>query len=175
MPLHVENHPFSALSRQIEHLLWTSVVLIFFAVSASLLNRGRLSLLALPFLSLLTLVHNLTLIALVSRDRRRTTAALKGTLAPTAARAAVIVSWGLAALWAAVAVLVAVISGMLMAHGMLDRFGRLAAWGELPLLVVEAGVMAVLAAKSGKQRRATVQRPESVDWRHMRPPVSARV
>lgn len=171
MPIRRENHPFSVLSQQIERLVCASLVLTAILAAAALLNTGRLSIFVVPALVIPTLAHGITLIVLASRDRHRTTAELKGTLAPSARRPALVAAWTLAALWAGAAVVIVVV----VAAARLDAWGRRGACLELPLALAEAVVLAMLAVKCGKQRRRTIVRPQSVDWRNFGAPLSARV
>ena len=171
MPIRRENHPFSALAQQIENLVCASLVLTSILAAAALLNTGRLSIFVVPALVIPTLIHGITLIILASRDRRRTAAELKGTLAPSARRPALVVAWGLSVLWVCAAAVIVVV--VAMAH--LDTWGRRGACLELPLALAEAAVLAMLAVKCGKQRRRTIVRPQSVDWRNFGAPLSARV
>src|SRR6266567_7454607 len=94
-----ENHPFSALSRQIDQFLWASIILVSAIATISLMNMGRLSLFVAPCMFLITLAHHLFILRLASRDRKKPTDALAGTLAPTAGKANIILLWLLAFLW----------------------------------------------------------------------------
>jgi len=173
--VHTENHPFSALSHQIEQLLWASVILASFIAAVSLVNMGRLSLFIAPCMFLITLAQNLSLIGLISRDRKKSATELVNTLAPTASRLAVISFWVLAAFWTLSVVVIIIVSVLIMAMDQFEGWERLAGYIELPLVVAEICLLVVLAAKCAKQRRNTIIQPAPVDWQHFGPPVSVHV
>jgi uncharacterized membrane protein len=164
-----ENHPFSALSRQIDQFLWSSVILISAIAAVSLVNMGRLSLFVAPSMFLITLAHHLVILRLASRDRKKPTNALAGTLAPTASKANIIILWFLVALWIIVVCVIIIVSVLIMSMNQYEGWERLAGYLEIPLVVAEIALLITLALKCRKQRRRTVVAPVSVDWQHFRP------
>jgi len=173
--VHTENNPFSALTLQIEQFLWASVILASFIAAVSLVNMGRLSLFIAPCMFLITLAQNLSLIGLVSRDRKKSPAQLENTLAPTASRLAIISFWVLAAFWVLAVVVIVIVSVLIMAMDQFEGWERLAGYIELPLVVAEICLLVILATKCAKQRRNTIIQPAPVDWQHFGPPVSVHV
>lgn len=163
----VENNPFSALTGQIEQLLWASIICSAAAATISLINMGRLSLFIAPIVFIFTLIHHSVLLSIMNKDRKKEPEALKGTLAPTASKASIILCWLLAALWCLVVVIVIIISVMIMAMNDYEGWERFAACLEVPFQVAEVCLLVVLAFKCRKQRRRTFVQP-SVDWQNYR-------
>jgi len=164
-----ENHPFSALSRQIDQFLWSSVILVSAIATISLMNMGRLSLFIAPSMFLITLTHHLVILRLASRDRKKPSDALVGTLAPTARKANIILLWLLVVLWIVVVLVIIIVSVLVMSMNDYEGWERLAGYIELPLVVAEVALLIILALKCRKQRRRTVVVPASVDWQHFGP------
>jgi len=175
MPL-IENHPFSALSHQIDLLLWGSISLSLAISVTSLLNLGRLSLLSAPILAFLTAVSNGVFLFHTHRERQRSTAganpdldrdlsnttAVKVTL--PARRESIALCWLLAALWAVVAGIIMVVETLLAVMGQFEGWQMLVGYVELPLVGMEMALLAVLALKCAKQRRVSIIKPESINW-----------
>jgi len=178
MPL-IENHPFSALSHQIDLLLWGSISLSLAISVASLLNLGRLSLLSAPILALLTAASNGVLLFHTHRERlhssaganpdldrdlSRDTTATKDTLTVPARTASIALCWLLAALWVVVAGIIMVVETLLAVMGQFEGWQMLVGYVELPLVGMEAALLVVLAVKCAKQRRVSIIKPESINW-----------
>jgi magnesium-transporting ATPase (P-type) len=164
-----ENHPFSALSRQIDQFLWSSIILASAVVAVSLMNLGRLSLFTAPSIFLITLAHHLIILRLASRNRKKPTDALPGTLAPTASKANIILLWLLVLLWVIVVLIIIFVSVQIMSMNNYEGWERLAGYLEIPLVVAEIALLIILALKCKKQRQRTVVPPASVDWQHFGP------
>ncbi|PPQ69225.1 hypothetical protein CVT25_006942 [Psilocybe cyanescens] len=163
----VENHPFSKLARQIDQYLWASVILSSAVAAVSLINMGRLSLFVGPIMFMFTLAHNFTLLGLASRDRRKPSAELAGTLAPTASKLNIILCWALAALWSVVVLMIIIMSVLIMSMNQFEGWERLAGYIELPMVVAEVCLLVVIAMKCRTQRRRSMIQPERVDWSHV--------
>jgi uncharacterized membrane protein len=160
-----ENHPFSALTGQIEQLLWASIICSAAVATIALINMGRLSLFIAPIAFIFTLTHHSVLLTLLNKDRKKEPDALKGTLAPTAHKASIILCWLLAGLWCLVIVIVIIISVIIMGMNDYEGWERFAAYLEIPFQVAEICLLVVLAFKCRKQRRRTFIQP-SVDWQN---------
>lgn len=159
-----ENHPFSALTRQIEQMLWASIILSCAVAAISLVNMGRLSLFMAPILFVVTTTHHGVILGLLSRDRKRDQEHLKGTLAPTAQKATIIILWILPALWCIAVLTVCIVSVLIMAMNQFEGWERFAGYLELPFMVAEIALLIVLAIKCRKQRKRTMTDPVVSDW-----------
>ncbi|KIM39070.1 hypothetical protein M413DRAFT_447424 [Hebeloma cylindrosporum] len=165
-----ENHPFSALSRQIDQFLWASILLASAVTAISLINMGRLSVFTAPSMFLITVAHHIIFLRLASRDRKKPTHALEGTLAPTASKANIILLWILIAFWVIVVMIIIIVSVLVMSSmNQYEGWERLAGYLEIPFVVAEIALLIVLALKCRKQRRRTIVIPANVDWQHFRP------
>jgi len=162
----IENHPFSALTRQIEQMLWASIILSCAVAAVSLINMGRLSLFMAPIVFSFTILHHGILLGLLSRDRKKSPDSLKGTLAPTAHKASIIFFWVIAALWSVVVLAVIIVSVIIMTMNDFEAWERFAGMVEIPIEVAEICLLIVLAIKCRKQRRNTMIQPAHVDWQH---------
>jgi len=158
-----ENHPFSALTGQIEKLLWASIILSVAVAAVSLVNMGRLSLFIAPISFMCTLSHHSILLGLIHRDRKKDPDALKDTLAPTSYKWSIILLWILILLWVIAVLAVVFVSVSIMSTNEYEVWERLAGYLEIPFEVAEVCVLVVLALKCRKQRRKTLTEP-SVDW-----------
>ncbi|KAF8168471.1 hypothetical protein B0H34DRAFT_804316 [Crassisporium funariophilum] len=159
------NQPFSSLSRQIDQCLWVSVILSCAAAAVSLVNLGRLSLLMCPIMFLITIIHNLTLIGLAARDRKKSPDDLQGSLAATSSKGNIIFLWILAALWIITVLIVIVVSVLVASNGAMEGYERLAGYVELPFQVAEIGILIFIALKCTVQRRRTIVLPANIeDW-----------
>jgi len=179
MPV-IENHPFSALSHQIDLLLWGSVSLSLAISIASLLNLGRLSLLSAPILASLTAIHNGVLLVHTHRERLQSTAGANPDLDRDLNKDAVVkltvpactesiaFSWLLAALWVVVAGIIMVVETLLAIMGEFEGWQMLVGYVELPLVGMEAALLVVLSLKCAKQRRVSIIKPETINWGGMR-------
>jgi len=154
-----ENHPFSALSRQIDQFLWSSVILASAVAAVSLINMGRLSLFMVPSMFLITLAQHLIILRLTSRNRKKPTDALAGTLAPTATKANIILLWILVVVWIIVVFVIIIVSVLIMSMNDYEGWERLAGYIEIPLVVAEIALLITLALKCRKQRRRTMGVP----------------
>jgi hypothetical protein len=170
----IENHPFSALSRKIDQFLWASILLASAATAVSLMNMGRVSLFMVPSMFLVTVVHHIVFLRLSSRDRKKPTNALEGTLAPTASKANIILLWIIIASWIIVALVIIIVSAFIMSGSQYEGWERLAGYLELPFVVAEIALLVVLALKCRKQRRTTIVLPANVDWQHFGPTVTTQ-
>ena len=170
----IENHPFSALSRQIDQYLWASILLASAVTAVSLMNMGRVSLFIVPSMFLVTLVHHTVFLRLTSRDRKKPTNALEGTLAPTASKPNIILLWIIIALWTVAAMVIILVSAFIMSGGQYEGWERLAGYLELPFVLAEIALLIVLALKCRKQRRAAIVLPAKVDWQHSGPTVTTQ-
>lgn len=164
-----ENHPFSALSRQIDQFLRSSILLATAVTAVSLVNMGRISLFTAPSVFLFTILHHTVFLRLASRDRKKPTSTLEGTLAPTASKANIILLWIIIVLWIIVVLIIIVVSVMVMSTNQYEGWERFAGYLELPFVVAEIALLIVLALKCRKQRRRTIVLPENVDWQHAVP------
>ncbi|KAF9556333.1 hypothetical protein CPC08DRAFT_96517 [Agrocybe pediades] len=162
----IENHPFSKLAKQIDNLLWASVILSTAIAALSLMNMGRLSLFMGPVMFMLTLLHNFVLLSLASRNRKIPSESLTNKIPPTATKANIVITWLLAALWTVVVLLIIVVSVIIMASDRFEAWERLAGYIELPFVGAEVALLVVLALKCRKQRRSSIIEPERVDWEH---------
>jgi hypothetical protein len=176
MPL-IENHPFSALSHQIDLLLWGSISLSLAISVASLLNLGRLSLLSAPILAFLTAISNGIFLFYTHRERLRSTAGANpdldrdlldrdaaAKLTVPARTESIALCWLLAALWVVVAGIIMAVETLLAVMGQFEGWQMLVGYVELPLVGMEAALLGVLAMKCAKQRRVSVIKPESINW-----------
>jgi len=159
-----ENNPFSALTGQIEQLLWASVILSAAVTAVSLVNMGRLSLFIAPFSFMFTLLHHSILLGLIHRDRKKDSDALKDTLAPTSYKSSIILLWILILLWVVAILVVVFVSVSIMSMNEYEGWERFAGYLEIPFEAAEVCVLVVLALKCRKQRRKTLIEP-SVDWK----------
>jgi hypothetical protein len=178
MPI-IENHPFSALSHQIDLLLWGSVSFSLAISVASLLNLGRLSLLSAPILAFLTAIFNGVLLYRTHRERLQSSAGANPDLDRDLNRDAVVkltvpartesitLCWLLAALWVVVAGVIMVVETLLAIMGQFEGWQMLVGYVELPLVGMEAALLVVLALKCKKQRRVSIIKPESINWGSM--------
>jgi ABC-type sulfate transport system permease subunit len=164
-----ENHPFSALARQIDQFLWASILLASAVTAVSLINLGRVSLFMAPSMFLVTLTHHILFLRLASRDRKKSTNALEGTLAPTASKANIILLWLVIALWIIVGLIIIVVSAFIMSANNYEGWERLAGYLELPFVVAEIALLVALALKCRKQRRTTIVLSANVDWQRFGP------
>jgi len=119
-----------------------------------------------PIIFGFTLLHHSILLGLLSRDRKKTTESLKGTLAPTAKKASIIFMWILAGLWCIVVLAVIIVSVLIMTMNDFEAWEKLAGMVEIPIEVAEICLLIVLAVKCKKQRRNTMIQPAHVDWQH---------
>ncbi|CAA7267735.1 unnamed protein product [Cyclocybe aegerita] len=159
-----ENHPFSALSRQLEQLLWASIIISTAVAAISLVNLGRLSLFMAPVLFMATTLHHGILLGLHHRDRKKSAEELKGTLAPTAHKASIIFCWILVVFWIICVLAVVIVSVLIMANNQFEGWERLAGYIEIPMEVAEIVLLIVIAVKCRTQRRSTMIEPAHVDW-----------
>jgi len=148
------NQTLSTLAGQIKDLLYASLFLSAILTTVSLVNLGRLSVFIAPIAFFLTSIHHSTLLYLLHRQRMDETETTKIKLAPTSYKASIVVCWILILLWIVVVLAVVFISVTVVST--YEAWERLAGYFEIPLEVVEACVLVVLAFKCKKQRRRTL-------------------
>jgi len=151
-----EGHPLSALSEQITHLLYGSLVLSAAVTAVSLVNLGRLSVFMAPIAFILTVIHHSILLRLIRRARVNETETTKISLAPTSYKASIVACWVLIFLWVVVVLAVIIISVMVVTTNTYETWERLAGYLEIPFEVAEICLLMVLAFKCRKQRRRTL-------------------
>ena len=170
-----ENHPFSALSRQIDQFLWASIILASATTAISLVNLGRLSLFMVPSMFLITAAHHLVFLRLMSRDRKKPSDTLVGTPAPTASKVNIILLWILIVVWMIAMLVIIIVSVHVVSTGHYEGWERFAGYLELPFVVAEIALLIVLALKCRKQRRRMIVPPANVDVQHFGPAVTTQV
>ena len=158
-----ENNPFSALTGQIQQLLWASILLSVAVAAVSLVNMGRLSLFIAPIAFMFTLLHHSILLRLIHRDKKKDPDALKDSLSPTSCKWSIVLLWLLILLWVIAILAVVFVSVSIMSMKDYEGWERFAGYLEIPFEVAEVSVLIVLAFKCRKQRRKTLIEP-SVDW-----------
>ncbi|PPQ98055.1 hypothetical protein CVT26_003282 [Gymnopilus dilepis] len=170
----MQNNPHSKLQRQIDQFLWTSVIFTSAVAAVSLMNMGRLSLFIVPCLFMITLAHNFTFLALASRDRRKSSDKLAGTLAPTASKLNIIFCWVLVGFWALTVLIIMITSVLIMGNGTMEGWEKLAGYFEVAMVVGEIVLMGIIAKKCMTQRKHTIIGPEHVDWQQYGGPPPVR-
>src|SRR5437016_2117526 len=101
MATNIVPHPESKLSRQVGHILWASVIVSTTAFAFSMVSFGWFSLLVLPATYGCSIIHNVTLLVLSAKERKKSPEARNGTLTATSKKASIICTWVLALLWTA--------------------------------------------------------------------------
>ncbi|KAF8954059.1 hypothetical protein BDZ97DRAFT_534496 [Flammula alnicola] len=108
MDLNVFIHPAPTLSRQIGHIICTSIAVSTICFVFSMVSFEFLS----PWITLsecvLSLSHNITLFVLSEHEQKKTPEAPVGKFPATSTKAAIICTWGLALFWAGAAATVMV-------------------------------------------------------------------
>jgi len=160
-------HPKPKPSQQIGRILWVSVIVSTSALAFSLATFGGFSLWVLPGAYGFSIAHNITLLVLSAKERKKLPETRNGTLTATSKKASIICTWILVLLWMAAAGMVAA----RFINNSQDGFDvpsfHTIPWIEFSFAVIEAGVMGFLGVQCVRERRRIIGLNNPNKWYHL--------
>ena len=160
-------HPKPKPSQQIGRILWVSVIVSTFALAFSLATLGFFSLWVLPGAYGFSIAHNITLLVLSAKERKKLPETLNGTLTATSKKASIICTWILVLLWMAAAGMVAA-SSILISQDEYDLpYFYIIPWFEFSFAVIEVGVTGFLGVQCIRERRRIIGLTNATKWYHL--------
>ena len=163
-------HPEPKLSRQVGHILWISVIVSTVAFAFSMVTFGWYSLWVVPSAYAFSIAHNITLLVLSAKERKKSPKARNGTLTATSKKASIICTWILALLWTASAGMVLafiIITSQQGFDGFEQPYFHIIPWFELFFAMIEVGVIGILGVKCVRERRQIIGLADTTKWYHL--------
>ena len=158
------SHPELKISRQVGHILWASVIVSTCAFAFSMVTFGSFSLWVLPAVYALSIAHNITLLVLSAKERKRSPEARNGTLTATSKKASIICTWILVPLWLAAAGLGLAFIIISSQEKFGDAYIYIVPWFESTFAVLQGGVMTFLGVQCVRERRRIIGLGNTAKW-----------
>ena len=158
------SHPERKISRQVGHILWASVIVSTCAFAFSMVTFGSFSIWVLPAAYGLSIAHNITLLVLSAKERKRSPEALKGILTATSKKASIICTWLLVLLWLAAAGLGLSFTIIFSQDRFGDPYNYIVPWFESSFALLEVGVLAFLGVQCVRERRRIIGLGNTAKW-----------
>ena len=159
------SHPELKISRQVGHILWISVIVSTFALTFSMVTLGQFSLWLVPAVYVFSIAHNITLLVLSAKERKRSPEARNGALTATSKKASIICTWILMPSWLAAAVMVLALTIVFSwEEQFLPPYYHIVPWIEFSFALLEVGVMGFLGVQCVRERRRIIGLGNTTKW-----------
>ena len=158
------SHPELKISRQIGHILWVSVIVSTCAFAFSMATFGGLSLWLVPSAYCFSIAHNITLLVLSAKERKRSPEARNGTLKATSKKASIICTWILVPFWLAATIMLAIITIIVSQEEFNPPYYYIVPWIEFSFALLEIGVMGFLGVQCVRERRRIIGLDSTEKW-----------
>lgn len=158
------SHPELKISRQIGHLLWISVIVSTCAFAFSMVTFGVFSLWVLHAAYGFTLAHNITLLVLSAKEKKKPPEERIGSLKATSKKASIICTWILVPFWLAAVAMVLAITIIFSQDRFEGPYFYIVPWIEFSFAVLEVGVMGFLGVQCVRERRRIIGLGDTAKW-----------
>lgn len=158
------SHPELKISRQVGHILWISVILSTSAFAFSMVTFGVFSLWVLPAVYGFSIAHDITLLVLSAKERKRSPEARHGALTATSKKASIICTWILVPCWLAAAVMVLALTIVFSQDKFDTPYHYIVPWIEFSFALLEVGVMGFLGVQCVCERRRIIGLGDTAKW-----------
>jgi hypothetical protein len=128
---------------------------------------GVFSLWVLPAVYGCTISHNITLIALSSRERKKPLETRNGALSATSKKASIICTWILVLLWTTATGMVPAFAIVFSEDGYELRYYYIIPWFEFSFAMMEVVVMGFLGVQCVRERRQIIGLAHAAKWYHL--------
>jgi len=136
-------------------ILWVSVIVSICTFAFSMATFGRFSYWTLPIACGFSIIHNITLLILSAKDRKKLSEERNGTLTATSKKATIICTWFLLLLWM-VATGLGIAGAIITRDEYEGRYFYIVPWFEFSFALVEIGVMGFLCVQCIRERRQII-------------------
>lgn len=158
------SHPELKISRQVGHILWVSVIVSTCAFAFSMATFGLLSLWLVPAAYCCSIAHNITLLVLSAKERKRLPEARKGALTATSKKASIICTWILVPFWLVATIMSAIFTIIISQERFDPPYYYIVPWFEFSFALLEVGVMTFLGVQCVRERRRIIGLGNTAKW-----------